>query len=362
MDVPRFAIGVAKRKTRQTRREDAQKAYRERRKQGHREQQRIVLEEERRINIIYKRLGISRKGVEPLVFRSERWFILRGYPLHVEVFMYHAGKSCSQIMNSIRRKKKYDKSLGMMGAVAAKNQRVRRAFESLARRWIRSRLQKGNEEDLMTGERPTNPVILTDWRARRQYVFEARTIHKDMITRLLMPYVTFFPKPRFPRNPYTNMDMTAGQFFDMVGQLRKKGLTHWTLEALYSNHYQLETFEKQMYSKLKENILRGIFSNHKDSTGIVLILEFIEEEHMEHKMSYDEDLYKWALDTIPLNPLIAAWRNLCYKYYRISNMIPAHPDVDSISLESRSLCRPPIQLERQRTKLQNSESSSTISL
>jgi len=349
----RFAIGLPRKKTRQQKKDEAKKALRARILKNQRE-------DRLRIENFCKRLGMRPPVYEAdprCIIKSKRWFLLKGYPNQVDVFMYHAGDTIHEILKTICKHIKSGHAVEkykLLRGLARKNQRVRSAFESLARHWIRRRVRAGNEEDLLTGSPPANPIVLMDWNARRRYVFEPQTIFKDAVTRLQMSYCCVFPKPHFPRNPYTNTDMTAGQFFSVVKQLRAVGMTHWTLEALYSVEYNLHVFEKEMYLKLKNTILHNLFANHQSIAGMEVVLEFIEDEHDAHQLRCNYDLYKWALEHAPLAPRIVAWRNLCRKHYKISNRIPPHPDADSISLQSRDLCTRPVALEAMRNNLTRS--------
>lgn len=355
----RFAIGVVRKKTPQQKKYEARKARDQRIQKRHKE-------EDIATDNYYKRLGRVRpiENTPKFIMKKRRWFLLQGVPMHVSIYMYHAGNNLTEILQKLKRRIRHGcqaRKMNFMKAIARKNERVRAAFGALARRWIRSRLRAGNDEDLMTGCAPVYPMVLTDWNGRRRYVFEPQTIMKDMVTRLQMSYCTLFPKPKLPRNPYTNTDMTAGQFFSMVKQLRAAGFAHWTLEALYSVEYNLKIYEQEMYFKLKNTILHGLFSNHRDTAGIELVLEFIEDEHEGHRLHCDYQLYKWALENVPSHPRIVAWRNLCYKHYKIGNTIPPHADADSIAIESRYLCRSPNELEAIRAKSNKSETASSVS-
>jgi hypothetical protein len=344
-----FAMGVPKRKTRQQKKEEAKKALYEHVKRKQRDKNLRIIK-------LCRHLGIPLPVYEPeyrVIIKPKRWFLLKGYPNHVDVFMYHAGNTIHEILRTISKHIKgrhADQRYKMLRGLARENQRVRSAFGALARLWIRSRVRAGNEDDLITGVAPTHPIVLMDWRARRRYVFEPQTILRDMVTRLQMSYCSVFPKPHFPRNPYTNTDISQGQFYSIVKQLRALGITHWTLEALYSVEYNLTLFEKEMYIKLKNTILHGLFSNHKSISGMEVLLEFIEDEHNGHNIRCNYELYEWALENAPTHPRIVAWRNLCSKHYKISNMIPPHPDADSISIASLYLCTRPVGLEIIRNK------------
>jgi hypothetical protein len=364
MEQVRFAIGTVRKRTRQQIRNDLRKKRELKRKET------LHKEWREEYTYVYRRLCKGRINVRVLYkypfIPTQRWLILPNIHHTIHNFIYKSGNTIPHILNRIKRKTNcYDDKtfLKSCRAVALRNQRVRNAFGSLARRWIRSKFRPGNDEDLVTGEKPVTPITLTVWSSRRKYVFEPGTIFKDMITRLTMSLCVFFPNPKLPRNPYTNILMTQGQFFNIIKQLRAKGYTHWTLEALYSVDYDIARFEKEMYVKLKNTILKSLFSRHHDAAGIRLVLEFIEEEHMVHKKHYERELYDWAILGVPLHPHISAWRNLCYKYHTIYNMIPAHPDAASIGIASEALCNTVHGLEKCLTKaLNNSETSSSVSL
>jgi hypothetical protein len=116
-----------------------------------------------------------------------------------------------------------------------------------------------------------------------------------------------------------------------------------------------------MDTKLKTTILHGLFARHHDAAGIYLVLDFIKEEHLYHMVKFDGELYKWALENVPLHHRISAWRNLCYKHYYNSTITPSH-DIDGmISSESAFLCEEPVDLEGVRKKMTEKESSQTSS-
>jgi len=298
--------------------------------------------------------------------KDKNWLILHDVPQDMKFLIYCAGENITSIMENIRNKKRIYKDqapfLNSCRLLVLKNQRLRVACENLARRWIRSRIRPGNEEDLMTGEIPSNPITLIDWSARRSYMFEPNTIYRDILTRLQMSYCAVFPKPMNPRNPYTNIDMTIGQFFSVVKQLRQHGMTHWTIEALHSVDYNIKMFEYEMFHKLKQNLVKNIFTNYANTDGIELLIEFMEDQHDEHDQIYERFLYGWAIRNVPAHPLICAWRTLAYQWHRVVHVPNSASVLDAISASARHLCRFPKELLTAQERALGSESSSTVSL
>jgi hypothetical protein len=271
------------------------------------------------------------------VFARNPWILCdHNISLSVDTFFREMGKSFTQIyINIVMRKrrqqqfyqrwKSYSPSqlsieeLNTYMKIAISNQRLRTAFGVLARRWIQKKLRCKNEEDLVTGEKALEPVTIVDWASRSVYEFEAKTICRDMVSRLLVNTWMFFPSPKCPRNPYTNQALTEGQFYSVMKQLRRWGYTHWTLEALYSAKYNLNEFDRDMYMKLKRTHHNALFANPSSENAKEVLLEFIEDEHSAHGVDYEKDIYVWAAEHQTHHHIMHQWRIRCEKHYRIAH-------------------------------------------
>jgi hypothetical protein len=229
-----------------------------------------------------------------------------------------------------------------------KNQFVRHQMMRLLAKWRRSRLQEGNSVDLVTMEFPTTPIRLVDWTNRRSYVFEARSLYKDCIGRLLHSDLEF-PDPKPPRNPYTNIPLTLGQLHDVTQALRRCGLSHWTLDALQKSSYDLNIFALNFDVPLKHDALRRTLSNPTEEDCVNLVFEFIEREHDNHDQPFNKGIYIWALREEANCDKMIKWRNLCRRYYTILiecrdlGSLNAKIQAD-ISQQTEGLCGPPADL------------------
>jgi hypothetical protein len=280
--------------------------------------------------------------------RPKSWLLsTRELPYVVMNFLRDAGKSFSQIYLEILKKKRrqqryflnynaYTTSepslplLQIYMQAAIKNQQRRNAFGRLARRWIQKKLRTKNEEDLVTGEKALEPVRIVDWSNRSIYEFEAKTICRDMVSRLLVTTWMFFPAPKSPRNPYTNEALTEGQFYSVMKQLRRHGQTHWALEALYSCKYNLKEFDRDMYMKLKRTHHNTIFSNPYSEAAKEVLLDFIADQHELHDMDYEKEIYVWCVENMSHHHMVHEWRIQCEKYYRIQHF-PSERDPEEKS-------------------------------
>lgn len=296
----------------------------------------------------------------------KRWLLSdRDVPMDASIFFYMAEQTFQSIYENImdcmlKQKahfKKYKKYLDDKPSIssyinflhiARKNQELHRAFGCLARRWIRSKLTLKNTEDLLTGEPPLQPVRIISWSTRSIYTFEANTIAKDIISRLLMSYYTFFPSPKLPRNPYTNEHLTEAEFYSLVSQLRKYGMTHWSIEALYSTNFDIKQFETDMYPKIKRHIHKSIFTNPYSDIAKEVLLEFIEDQHADNKKTYEEDIYTWAVNEKSRLPLIHRWWKQCSLFYKIRHFPKGEREdkklLDSVYDATDTLCESPDRL------------------
>jgi hypothetical protein len=239
---------------------------------------------------------------------------------------------------------------------AKKNHRMRQKFSEILRRWLGKRLRSSNEEDLMTGEAPKVPVRIFAWSERRTYLFEASTIQRDMTSRLLQ-HDFLFAKFTKPRNPYTNLELTSGQFFHTMKQLRAAGQTNWILEGVYSCQYDIAKFKEQFGEALKLQIINKQFKNIADET-IEIVYDFIDDYHVENHAHFNTALYRWALSNAQDATRIKLWIKKCKEYYvalaTISDSLMLGTTLHKIKQFTRRLCTPPTDLtERKEAAFKN---------
>jgi hypothetical protein len=171
-----------------------------------------------------------------------------------------------------------------------------------------------NDEDLVTMEAPKKEIALYDWSARMVYRFEATTILRCIVRRITT-HETLFTNPLRPVNPYTNLPLSLGYLHHIINELRKYGLTHWSLEALRSLSYDWEAFKLIYEQRLQLDALKLTFLDKTGPQLRELVFAFIESEYSINDKDFDEPTYKWALLHTSESPHIKEWHNLCYAYY-----------------------------------------------
>ena len=215
-------------------------------------------------------------------------------------------------------------------AAVQKNQWLRARMAAAARRWLlRRRCAPGNELDPVTLEPPVKPVSFVDWwPARRIYTFEAESIRRDCVERLLL-HDQLFPSPKPPRNPFTNLPLTLAQFLAVLAQLRAYGRSHWALESLAASGCSLPTFALHYGQALKFSALRRTFAVPDDEYKFIM-MEFIEDEHAIHGKPFSATLYRWALDARPGLDRIKQWKRLCMRYHELNILIADSAELEAI--------------------------------
>ena len=95
--------------------------------------------------------------------------------------------------------------------------KIRWAMKKLMNLWRLKHIRVMNEEDIATQETPKKRVVFIDWKTRTSYQFEAITILRDTINRLLN-HDQLFLEPLPPRNPYTNSPLSYGGLISLHDQ------------------------------------------------------------------------------------------------------------------------------------------------
>jgi hypothetical protein len=234
------------------------------------------------------------------------------------------GNTITTILHAIKRLMKNPGIFGAMEmrilrgcmSLAIKNQRFVQLCRKLVHNWLARRLKSNGAEDLVTGEVPKRPVVFVDWPARRSYTFEGNTIRRLMLDRVLQSSY-LFPTYGFPRNPYTNVDLTYLQYMCVLNQLRAHQITHWALEALLSCNYDMGILKKKFGETIGQHIMNTQLTTLNSPEAIELVHQFIDDEHDRNGEHFCYELYMWGLNNRGGMNRIETWIKLCRDYYML---------------------------------------------
>lgn len=204
-----------------------------------------------------------------------------------------------------------------VATVYEKNAKIRYSMKSLLNRWKTKKMKMVNDVDLVSQETPLKPVVIVDWATKTKYQFEASTILRDSIGRL-MNHDVMILESLWPRNPFTNSDLTYGNCLSIHQQLRKAGITDWLWEAFaeseFDIHILLKTFEVPMKLKCLDIVLKDYSSVYT----IDFIMDYILGEYTHHNITHQpsEQLMTNIIIKRWDSPTIQSWVNLCRTFWR----------------------------------------------
>ena len=289
----------------------------------------------------------------PVDFKARIWCI---YPCANHAvrnkMSWISGNTITSVLQNIRAQ---IKDPGIFGAIevrnlrgcislAVKNQRFVQLCRKLVRNWLTRRLKSNGAEDLVTGEVPKKPVVFVDWPARRTYTFEATTIRRLMLDRVLQSSY-LFPTYGLPRNPYTNVDLTYSQYACVLNQLRVHQMTHWALEALLSCNYETELLKRKFGETIGQHIMNTQLTALNSPDATELVHQFIDDEHHRNHAHFCSDLYMWGLNNRRGMNRIEVWIKLCRDYYMLkynfATMEEMTKEILRIRSRARAICSSP---------------------
>lgn len=204
-----------------------------------------------------------------------------------------------------------------MRALFIKNNRVRICMKRLVNAWKKRHMKIINDVDLVTQEIPKKPVYLVDLATKTTYQFEAATILKDSINRL-MNHDVMIIEPLRPRNPFTNSDLTYGACLSLHHQLRNSGVTHWLWEAYASSNFSILKLLRNFEVPMKYYCLDLVLKDPTDFNTLEFMMDFILGEYTYHLIENPpKDTLIYSVLTLHWNSvIISAWVDLCKVFWR----------------------------------------------
>jgi hypothetical protein len=196
-------------------------------------------------------------------------------------------------------------------------QRLRGIFRRFLSRWRLSRFNKANEEDLFTCEVPKYPVEIVDWSSKQKWVFEGQSLMKDITNRLLH-HDGCFEDPLAPRNPYTNLPLTAAQTISVYSQLMRYPVSaSFAFTAYRASRLHLNSFRYEHRIYLSIHALRKTFDDIFFYETREKMLDFIEMAFDRQGAEVNIEAYEFVIKKFPLTEQIQKWKHLSEKYYEL---------------------------------------------
>lgn len=256
----------------------------------------------------------------PLNYTRRHFYVQKHFPMNSP---FVGTSPFTLFLNPIHTGWSKEKSIAIRRAIVY-IMRNRFAFKKLLNHMRSKRLQKANEEDIVTGEIPKHPVQIISWTEKRVYTFEAYTLMKD-ITERLLHHDGFFEDPQAPRNPFTNIPLTQSQIISVWNSISRAGIPVSSAFTLFRNsRYSMSKFIAENITFLKLNSLRKTFKEAKSYDYTDRILDFIEYCYNTETIDCSIQSFRNALRNYPNHHLIKKWSLLCQRYYEPEILYPGN--------------------------------------
>jgi len=196
--------------------------------------------------------------------------------------------------------------------------RLKNAMRKLWVRWRNYQMDKRPTEtmDPITLCEPEKHVVIYDWKARRRFIFDAKSLAILIETQLL--YHTYgFPSPQYPRNPWTNIDFTYIQLVSIYYQLKAHGELRWGFITLREHNFNKTTWFQYHRSALVVKSIRSNIINLDSVCARELLEDFIYKMIEEIMPVSDQVIlaYRVAILHVPHHWYIEQWKKIAIKYY-----------------------------------------------
>jgi hypothetical protein len=152
----------------------------------------------------------------------------------------------------------YDNLRDQVCAAYLKEYRLRSLFRSFLHRWrIRRMDQRYTKEiDPITLSEPQKEVFIYDWSVKKKFVFEAKSL-SDVVESALLYHEGGFAMPRYPRNPWTNIEFSYGQLLSIYHQLAFHKEIGWCLQTLRQYNFNKSMWNTYHHSTITMTAIKS---------------------------------------------------------------------------------------------------------
>lgn len=197
--------------------------------------------------------------------------------------------------------------------------RLRRAMRNVLSRWRCYHIdkKKHDEIDPITLCEPEKPIVLYSWKAKRKFVFDAKSIAIHIETQLLHQN-DGFTSPLMPRNPWSNVEFTYIEMVSLYLQIKKYGELRWGLCTLHDCKFdKMNWFQMHQQALIVKALKQSIYtiqSSHIREMIEDFIITMLNEIGVVIT-NYHRTIYHLGLIHLHDHWYIQKWKQICIKYY-----------------------------------------------
>ncbi len=177
--------------------------------------------------------------------------------------------------------------------------KLRWKFRALLQRWRIYKMDKlyVYNPDPITLCDPEKPIIIYDRKAKKKFVFDAKSLANSINSNLLY-YENGFAIPQFPKNLITNTPFLYIELISIYYQLQQAGEAKWALSTLKSFNFNKVRWEFYNKSILFYKAIQNEIKKLDTFDGRELFLDFVIsklEEYNLHPTNYVIKAYERGL-------------------------------------------------------------------
>jgi len=196
--------------------------------------------------------------------------------------------------------------------------RLRRAMRNVVTRWRNYKMDKRHciEVDPITLSEPEKRVVLYDWNVKKKFIFDAKSLSIHMETALLYQEGGF-AIPRYPRNPWNNLDFMYHQLISIYEQLKVYGELRWALTTLRKYNFNIITWHQYHHSAITMKAIQTSLIQLDSPSAKELLEDFIIMTLTEviPVTDFMIRVYRVGIIHLPHHWYIERWKRLAYLYH-----------------------------------------------
>ena len=172
-----------------------------------------------------------------------------------------------------------------------------------------------NIDDVVSLDVPKKPVYVINFNQGCSYVYEASTILKTIVNRLLNSNY-MFPEAKEPVNLLSNEQYTTSQYISISIQLKRYCMFSWIFDRFKANCFNLSRFNMNLKQQLK---IRAINSHFIDQSELAedTVIDFF-ELNAGNYISITENMINLFIkryNHVDPSPYTQRWINATRRYY-----------------------------------------------
>lgn len=210
-----------------------------------------------------------------------------------------------------------------VAAAYLKECRLRSLFRTFVQKWrIRRMNQRYTKEiDPITLSYPEQEIFLYDMTAKKKFVFEAKSL-SHIIESALLYHEGGFASPRYPRNPWTNVDFNYLQLLSIYSQLKEYRQVGWCFQTLRQYDFNKSVWHMYHHSTITMASIKHSLRTLDSVDARELLEDFIfskmDDLHVSTNLLITRT-YQTAILRRPNHWYIEQWKYAAFLHYEANH-------------------------------------------